>query len=494
MTGDFGTVSELLRRQARVQPDRAALIHGGRSIDFRTLDEMADRIAAALQRDRVRPRDIVAICAAASLEYVGIFFGCLRAGVAVAPLGTTWSSQALAAMMVDAGAKKIFLDGEARDASCVVLGDPGARGLMAWLGDADSVPAPVEVRPHWPFNVIYSSGTTATPKGIVQPHSFRWSNVQRAAMNGYGPGTMTLLSTPLYSNTTLATLFGALALGGTVALMTKFSAEEYLRLAEELRATHTMLVPVQYQRLLAAESFDRCDLTSFRAKFSTGAPFPAALKKQVLERWPGGLIEYYGMTEGGATCMLEAHKYPDKLHTVGKPLPRNEIRVIDGDGRELAAGEVGEFVGHSPAMMTGYLNQPAKSAEAEWHDADGKRFIRTGDVGRIDSDGFLILLDRKKDMIISGGFNVFPSDIEAVLREHPDVEEAAVAGMPSARWGETPVGFVVLKDGAALDAADLTAWANQRLGKMQRLASVQLLPSLPRNAAGKVLKRELTGK
>jgi acyl-CoA synthetase (AMP-forming)/AMP-acid ligase II len=310
-------------------------------------------------------------------------------------------------------------------------------------------------------------------------------------MTGYGPGSVTLIATPLYSNTTLATLFGALGLGGTVVLMGKFAADAYLALAQDCRATHTVLVPAQYLRLLAEENFDQYDLGSFQMKFSTGAPFPPVLKQRVLRRWPGGLIEIYGMTEGGGACMLEAHKHPDKLHTVGTPMPRNDIRLIDAADREVLRGDTGEIVGHSPAMMNGYLNQPLKTQEAEWRDPTGKRFIRSGDIGRMDADGFLVLLDRKKDMIISGGFNVYPSDLEAVLRQHPEVEEAAVVGLASSRWGETPAACVVLKPGADADAAQLIAWANARLGKTQRLTVVKIMNNLPRNGAGKVMKREL---
>jgi long-chain acyl-CoA synthetase len=226
-------------------------------------------------------------------------------------------------------------------------------------------------------------------------------------------------------------------------------------------------------------------------KFSTGAPFPPALKERVLQRWPGGLIEIYGLTEGGGACMLEAHRYPEKLHTVGAPLPRHDIRLIDVADREVLPGESGEIVGHSPAMMTGYLNQPLLSRNAEWRDSTGKRFIRSGDIGRIDTDGFLVLLDRKKDMIISGGFNIYPSDLEAVLRQHPDVEEAAVVGLASPRWGETPAACVVLKRSADIDAAQLIAWANARLGRTQRLAALKIVNDLPRNGAGKVMKGEL---
>jgi len=226
-------------------------------------------------------------------------------------------------------------------------------------------------------------------------------------------------------------------------------------------------------------------------KFCTSAPFAASLKAQVLKRWPGALIEFYGMTEGGGTCILNAHEHPDKLHTVGQPALGHDIRLIDEEGRELPAGSTGEVVGHSPAMMTGYHGQPEKTSEAEWYDVNGRRFIRTGDVGRFDEQGFLTLMDRRKDMIISGGFNLYPSDLEAVLGEHPQIQEAAVVGVPSKEWGETPVAYVVLKSNAKLSAETLLDWYQQRVGKTQRLSDVHFLDELPRSAIGKVLKREL---
>jgi acyl-CoA synthetase (AMP-forming)/AMP-acid ligase II len=225
-------------------------------------------------------------------------------------------------------------------------------------------------------------------------------------------------------------------------------------------------------------------------KFCTSAPFAAALKADVLARWPGGLVEYYGMTEGGGTCILEAHNHPDKLHTVGQPAPGHDIRLIDEDGRELPRGATGEVVGRSGAMMTGYQNQPTRTREAEWYDSEGNRFIRTGDVGRFDEDGFLTLLDRRKDVVISGGFNIYPSDLEAVLRAHAGVVDVAVVGVPSVAWGETPVAFVVPADGAPEQDA-LKAWANERLGKTQRLSDLRYLQELPRSDIGKVLKRQL---
>ena len=215
----------------------------------------------------------------------------------------------------------------------------------------------------------------------------------------------------------------------------------------------------------------------------------------MLRRWPGGLIEYYGMTEGGGSCVLVAHEHPTKLHTVGKAMPGHDLRVIGPEGNFAPPGVPGEIVGRSAAMMTGYHNAPAKTAEAEWYSPGGDRYIRTGDIAAIDTDGFVTLIGRAKDIIISGGFNIYPVDIETALKDHPAVDEAAVIGVPSADWGETPLAFVTLRRGVTLDTAAepdaIRAFANARLGKMQRISAVEIVEELPRSAIGKILKREL---
>jgi len=516
---EFGVITELIHQHAREQPSRPALVEGSQVLDYAALDALMDRIAFALQRDGLKPGDAIAICASMSIAYAAVFLGALRAGVVVAPLAPGSTAASLVRMIQDAQARVLFVDAAAADAlgldhaggiSRITLDNSRAgRMLEEWLPPPGARPAAVAIEPAWAFNIIYSSGTTGEPKGIVQPHGMRWSHVRRGKTYGYGTDTITLLSTPLYSNTTLVVFFPTLTFGGTVVLMPKFNAQAYLQLAQEQRITHTMLVPVQYQRLMARPDFDSYDLSSFRVKFSTSAPFSAALKADVLKRWPGGLVEFYGMTEGGGTCILDAHLHPDKLHTVGLPAEGHDIRLIDDAGHQVARGEAGEVVGHSAGMMSGYHGQPGKTREAEWFDPEGKRFIRTGDIGRFDSDGFLILFDRKKDMIISGGFNIYPSDLEAILREHPAVDDAAVVGVPSAEWGETPVAFVVRKEGSdtldpdsgtsTLDpdsgtgaaAETLMQWVNQRVGRTQRLASVRFVEELPRSPIGKVLKREL---
>ena len=495
----FATIADLIAHWASRQPERPALLQEDLRLSFAELHGRMDRVAAALQRDGIRPGATIAVCAFNSIAYATLFLGALRAGVAVAPLAPSASAESLLTMLADASPHLLFVDRHAVERlqpvtaqlPCPVLTfDAGAAGSFDdWLSDAR--PSPVAIEPEWAFNIIYSSGTTGEPKGIVQSHAMRWAHVRRSAGYGYADQAVTLISTPLYSNTTLVAFLPTLALGSTVVLMNKFEAGQYLRLAEQHRVTHTMLVPVQYQRIMARDDFDQFNLSRFRYKFCTSAPFSAALKAEVLARWPGGLVDTYGMTEGGGTCILAAHEHPDKLHTVGRPAEGHDIRVIDEDGQDLPAGSIGEIVGRSPAMMTGYLNKPEKTAEAEWFDPGGKRFIRTGDIGRFDAEGFLTLLDRKKDMIISGGFNLYPSDLEAILRQHPAIADVAVVGVPSARWGETPVAFVVPAPGATETAATLLHWFNERVGKTQRLASLELTDELPRSAIGKVLKREL---
>jgi acyl-CoA synthetase (AMP-forming)/AMP-acid ligase II len=341
-----------------------------------------------------------------------------------------------------------------------------------------------------PFNIIYSSGTTGSPKGIVQSHAMRYRQAMRGVF-GLGPQSTMLLATPLYSNTTLMPMLMALVNGGCVAMMPKFDAETYLDLAETLGATHTMLVPVQYRRILDAESFSRRNLSRFEVKQSTGAPLSAEDKRRIAEQWAGRMVEVYGLTEGGCTCMLDVTRYPDKLHTVGRPAPDNDVKVIDESGADVPTGQRGEVIGRSAMMMSGYFRNPEATEAFYWRDADGTVYHRTGDIGVFDEDGFLTLVDRKKDVIISGGFNVYASDLEDILLKHPGVAEAAVIAVPSARWGETPLGLVVARPGAMLSPPVLLEWTNNKLGKMQRLSAIEVRTELPRSAVGKVLKQEL---
>ena len=500
-----GGIADKVRFYARLTPDARAMMKDDQILTYGAFDAMADRIAASLQRDGVVYQDTISICAKTSIEYGCVYFGALRAGVGVAPLAPSSTPDQLVAMVADSGAKIYFVDqtiaaemgdklrGDVKAKIVTLDGSAAGTPLNDWLAPAGAAPEPVEIDPEAVFDIIYSSGTTGTPKGIVHPHTYRGSHTGGRGGLGGASGQVSIISTPLYSNTTLVSFLPALASGAAVVLMEKFDVEKFLKLSEKYRVTHAMLVPVQYRRLLEHPDFDKYDLSSFVMKFSTSAPFPAAIKADVLKRWPGGLIEFFGMTEGGGGTMLVCHQFPDKLHTVGMPQPGVDLRLIDEDGKQVAQGEIGEIVGHSAGMMKGYKNQPGKTEEAWWYDETGKKFMRFGDVGRFDEDGFLQLMDRKKDMIISGGFNVYPSDIEAIMMTHGDLLEVAVVGVESDRWGETPVAYVTLKPGVSLTAEAIKVWTNnhEKVGKTQRLHDVILVDALPRSPIGKVLKREL---
>jgi acyl-CoA synthetase (AMP-forming)/AMP-acid ligase II len=360
------------------------------------------------------------------------------------------------------------------------------------MADEGAMPVEVDTGPDDPYNIIYSSGTTGTPKGIVHSRQMRWYQMAVGEASGLGSaGQVTLLSTPMYSNTTLGIFVATMAYGGTAILMRKFDCARWLELAQAHRATHTILVPVQYQRLMDFAHFDEYDLSSLALKYCTSAPFSAALKAEVVRRMPGALIEIYSMTEGGVVCLLRADTHPNKLHTVGIPWGGSEVITIDEELNRLPTGEVGELVGRSTTMMSGYQNQPEKTEEASWYDEKGERWQRMGDIGRVDDEGFVTLLGRSKDMIISGGFNIYPRDLEDVLLKQPEVVDAAVIGVFSKEWGETPLGFVVAVGGKELDLPAVCARANAELGKTQRISALKQLHELPRSHIGKILKTEL---
>jgi acyl-CoA synthetase (AMP-forming)/AMP-acid ligase II len=498
LDSDFALLSDIVRAHGRERPDAIALVDEDGAVSWAELDSLADRIGARLQREGVGTGGATAIVGLNSVEQVAVIIATLRIGAIAGLLTNSATGEAIAAMYADTGAYHLFLDAQA----AATLGDHTTLGatriamdgsaagepLMTWVDPTGSAPAPVSVTPSDGFNIIYSSGTTGSPKGIVHSHAMRWQHISRG-VGAYTTASVTICSTPLYSNTTMAAFLPTLAAGAKAVLMKKFNARIFLELSQRERATNAMLVPVQYRRIMALPDFDAFDLSSFFMKYCTSAPFPAALKADVVNRWPGGLVEIYGLTEGGGTCLLQAHKFPDKLHTVGQPVPEHDMRVIDEGGNELPPGSVGEIVGRSPAMMKGYNNKPDATKAMHWYDSEGRLYYRHGDIGRFDEDGFLILMDRAKDMIISGGFNIYPSDLEAVLAAHPAVVECAVVGAPSEEWGETPVGFVVLR--GAADLSEMLATTNAKLGKTQRISRLVESDELPRSVIGKVLKREL---
>lgn len=499
-------IAAVVALHARETPDRIALLQEERTVRWAELDRRVNRVAGMLSESGCKPGSRVAILAANSIEYVEVFLGALRDGLCVVPLPTLASPESLGRMVRDSEPTALFVAADHRQVGGRIAGSTvSLRVGFGFEGDGfQSYDACLRrSTPNHPlpsvsatdaFDLMYSSGTTGIPKGIQHSHGARKASYAGSRSRYFSRESVNLIATPLYSNTTSVTWLLTTAKGGANVLLGKFSADAFFDAVERHRVTHAMLVPVQHERILASDRLRRADLSSVQYLFSTSAPLRAPVKRRILDETHAELVEIYGLTEGGPVTVLEARQHPDKLASVGLPSPDCDVRVVDEDGREVATGQVGEVMGRSANMMSGYLNRPEATEAILFRGAGAALYFRTGDVGRFDEDGFLYLLDRKKDVIISGGFNVYATDLETVLAGHPAVAEVAVIGVPSERWGETPLALVVPKPGVAVSGRDLREYCNERVGKAERVSDVELRGELPKNAIGKILKRELRAK
>ncbi len=495
---------EIIRLHGRWRGVQTALIAPDETLDWATFDRRTEQVANGLVAAGCGAGARVGVVMNNCTATVEVIVGAMKAGAIVAPLNTSVADDAIAAMLADAGATAIFATSDQRArigakalAAArlrVVAGADAEEGWIcydAWRDAQAPDFASIAVVASDVCNIIYSSGTTGQPKGIVHTHGSRldWTHDLAHALR-YHSASRLLIATGLYSNITWAGMLPTLMLGGTLIVRPAFDAADVLRTMSRERITHTSMVPVQYQRLLEHADFALSDRGSMQAMMCCGAPLPLQVKEALFEHFDCGVIELYGSTEGVVTT-LAPEDAREHMSSVGKPLPGEDIVILDENNRVVGSDEPGEIVALSRFAMDGYWNNAAATTDAFWIDESGRHWLRSGDIGRIDAKGFLFITDRKKDMIISGGQNVYPADLEAVIVTHPDVLDCAVFGVPSDRWGESPLALVVLRDGAHLDGATLCEWANAKLGKQQRLGAVELRNSLPRNANGKLLKRDL---
>jgi long-chain acyl-CoA synthetase len=499
----------LLENYRQSQPDKIALIEDKQHRSWGQMVERCYQMANGLIELGVQPGDRVAILSRNSMAYSEMFIATLIAGACAVPLQSMITDESLKLMLVDSGAKVLVVSEEFAPMTKDFLADQKqiiAGGLLgfnfsnerftdveAWLEKQNKSAPGVTIDPDAEFNIIYSSGTTGVPKGIVHSHKTRQTLGIGLGHLGILPESITLVCTPLYSNTTITTWWPSIFSGATIIIMSKFNAERALELISQYKVTNTMLVPVQYDRIMQLANYKDFDLSSMQVKYCTSAPLREALKKDIIDNFPGELIEFYGLTEGGASTLFQGSiaKEMGKLGSVGPPVPESIIKILDDTGKELPAGKIGEIVGHSSNMSKGYHNRSDANNEMFWHDSNGVLYYKTGDVGYLDDDGWLYLSDRKKDMIISGGFNIYATDLELVLLKHEAVYDVAVIALPSREWGETPLAVVVKDAGNDLKEETLRNWANAKLGKSQRISKLIFINDLPKSSIGKVLKKEL---
>jgi acyl-CoA synthetase (AMP-forming)/AMP-acid ligase II len=352
---------------------------------------------------------------------------------------------------------------------------------------SDAEPPAIDIADDDPYNIIYSSGTTGMPKGIVHTHGIRtWYCTSLAIKFRMTPESVVLHAGSIVFNGAFTTIMPAMYVGATYVLLQQFDPVSFIEAIARERATHLMMVPSQIIAMMNASNFDSERLKSLQMLCSVGAPMHLEHKQELERQLPGVFHELYGLTEGFLT-VLDNTDFHAKPTSVGVPLPFYEMKIVDENGDEVASGEVGEIIGHGPKLMPGYYKRPDLTAQAV---RDG--WLYTGDLGYVDDDGYLYLVDRAKDMIISGGLNVYPRDIEEIIVQHPAVYEAVVFGIPSDKWGETPLAMVILHPLDAISAEDLRAWINERVSaRYQQVHEVVIASDFPRSVAGKTLKRVL---
>lgn len=494
---------EILSLHAKWRPERIAV--STQDTDRTWPEFVADnhRFAHGLLAGGVQSGDRVAVFMGNGYPMLTALFGTLASGAVSVPLNTSVSDEAIVSMLVDADVRALIVSHEFRARFQSLLPKlpdgilrisdseaPGWQSMQALCKDQPDALPSLSLSHDSPLNIIYSSGTTGLPKGILHTHGGRrdWAYDLSIALR-YHSGARTLLTIGLYSNISWVAMLCTLLAGGTLVLHSRFAATAFLETVATKAITHTAMVPIQFQRVLDAQTAAPHDLSSMQAMMSCGSPLHEGLKQALFDTFPCGIVELYGLTEGIITT-LDPEDAAGRWSSVGKPLLGTDILIVNDDDEPCAIGVAGEIVSRGRITMPGYWRRDDANATARYVDAQGQVWLRSGDIGHLDASGFLYIVDRKKDMILSGGQNIYPQDIEAIMVAHPDIEDVAVIGVPSERWGETPIALVVPRD-SGTSMASLLGWANERLGKQQRLVECLCIEELPRNPNGKILKREL---
>ena len=500
-------VADVARMQALRRGSAPALVFEGRAMTFADVDAMASRFANALIASGVRTQERIAYLSKNSDHFLPCLMGACKARAALAPFNFRLAAPEIARLLEDSEARIMFVGPDVVDLADQAVASLALKPRMialgfdrqgyerhdAWIEAADATDPRLEADPQHDVIQLYTSGTTGLPKGVQLTNRNYLSVFELAACSGelnYESGDTVLAAMPFFHVAGVNVALIAMASGARSAILRDAAPHLILDVIGKERVSHAFLAPALIQMLMQAPGIGSADLSSMTVLSYGASPISEDLLKRASARFRCEFVQLYGMTEtcGAGTFLVSVDHDPGKgkLRSCGLAWPDLELKIVAADGAEVPRGAVGEVVIRSPTVMKGYWNKPDATAAAI---RDG--WMRTGDAAYRDEDGYVFIYDRVKDMIVTGGENVYPAEVENALFGHPSIADAAVIGVPDDMWGEVVKAVVVLKPGTPSDAADIIAWTRARIANFKAPKSVDFVDLIPRNLSGKILRREL---
>jgi len=500
-------LASVLELQAYRVPDKAAVVFEDNQYTYRALNQQANRMANALNALGVKKGDHVAIWLHNCLEFLTAFYGVLKVGAVALPMNVLYKEREMRFLLGNSESKAIFAFEEGLDVlrqirphlphleNAIIVGPDAeydeavSHGQVTGAGSDQFLS--LDVNPDDTATILYTSGTTGNPKGAMLSHRNMYMNAEYYATglgaNGNWRGFCILpLSHLLSLAAGVLVLFGR---GATMYVMKQFEAEPMARMIALHKINYTFAVRTVYSLLLALPDEPQYDLHSLDVCIVTGAVTPLELRKAFEGRCDCLTIQVYGQVESSPVISLDRIDMERKFTSVGYPLPHIEVKIADDEGNPLPPNQHGEICARGHCVMKGYWNNPKGTQEAIKNG-----WLHTGDIGMIDEEGYLYIFDRKKDMIICGGYNIYPIELEELLYENPKVLEAAVVGLPDEKMGEIPKAYIVLKPGETAGEDEIMDYVRDRLAKYKKLRAVAFVEALPKGPTGKILRRELRNK